>query len=1417
MHKMLQGLARLPDLKPMGKMTHFVGMPDALPMSFTPPPAIVKAEDMRPEPAQNTYTVCTEICGNPAERETLDARVRKAIERLGNPADADMRERLLATGCLHFISLTVIERANEKEPSYLVMEMAADGNEDDVLQAICEHAGDRLFPIFQIAGCVKKREHLIGHLQDHAVTLTQSAWPEFFSGKGRNGLAFNGTPGLSVQRIQAEEELADFVGNKIAELDCEGEGSGAKSPQQILQEVRSELAAPDLTAQAPETAKALWTLENSKPPVFAETPDSPWNKGGGMMDNVARLFPRAFLAYFGLLYLAVAAFTSFIIFGGKTTKNALCKAAEGCRLPGDIGGSNILPNPVNLSELSQIPDGAETLFLYHSPINVLLGILAAFIFSIVMAIAATWLRKGTDKIFSYGFARMGHIFWFVLALVLFIGYHTAYPYLPESLQWKPLSRSGMDFYRIGIYHGFWAAGFTAIFTGSAIVGGRLRPSRSLAAILATFMMAITTLSVGTNQLRIMAVQNGDGGDYEILNRWGDAGLQDLVFYPLLIALILTAALYAFSLSFPRLNAFKKTNHLLTAFAIFFAFIFTTSFVAWDSLAAMAKDAVPLALSWALIPLLMATLFMSAYLAYNRYIIGKRYNYAAFWKQTLGLAALASLLWHMPSWATSGTGQAAMVFTLAIPITLIVIAVFLLLLVGLIRRSENRNRPHDAEPGTETIREIMARENQGVAQNHMTSVVRIIPEQFRRRFTLPLALNIILTGLTNHKSRPGFLGTVGTVHYARWVHLPKTNNYVFYSNYDGSFENYLEDFITKASFGLTGTWSHSVGFPESKLLFFKGAEDGDRFKRYARGSMIPTPFWFSAYPNITAEQIRRNALIRDGIARIDSPSDAEAWLDLFGSRTRPAHVIQSERVQTMVFSGAGKLKAGACLVISSDVPDQISKSFKNWVREVSPLITYGESSPTHRASYIAFANSGLIRLGLAHDLTQATPWEGSEELIGLEKRNQFPPVLSLGMDSPTRQNVLGDTGVDAPEHWQWGSGETKAHAVLLVYAVDRADLKKLIGQHAALMKIHGLSYEKIDFEDIPLGKLATEPFGFVDGVSQPILRGTQRAANKPGDSIHLVNPGEFILGYADDRNYYPPSPQIEAVRDAAHDLPATVSEQPMLYPKFDGIGGNTLRDLGRNGSYLVIRQLEQDVEGFERVTKELAKPFCPVTRSKKKNERRLKKTQDVIQAKMMGRWHDGRSLLENPVRIRREGGGHIDFEYRENLPETRRPDNEFLYGSDDPQGHACPFGSHIRRTNPRDGLEPESKDALGITNRHRLLRRGRPYIQGNKKGTFFMCLNADIDRQFEFVQQTWVSSPKFHGLRNEVDPITAQGIHKDLAGDMSLAGEAKDNLEFTIQAEGQGIPIKGLKSFVTMRGGGYFFLPSRDALRFMSRE
>lgn len=1417
LHKMLEGLKMLPDLKALAPLGRFLTLPDEMPMQFTLPAHIAAAQKRGGEPSQNLYTFCTEICGDMEDRETLDGRVINAIEGLGNPAHDTIRQKILNTNLIHFMSLSVISGANKSEPSYLVMEMGADGDEDDVITALCKHLGDDLYPIYELAGCVKKRSAMVGHLQDHAIELAQSSWPEFLSGKRRNGLGFSGTAGLACDRIQAEDRLAEFAIDTISGIDAQGEGTAVKSPQQILQDVREALNAPDIETTHPDVAAARWALENSAPPNYAEKADSEWKLGGGLMSAVVKMFPRNFIAYFGLLYLAVTAFVSVVIFGNGSKKEQLCAATEGCRLPGDSGGTNLLSNPVGLED---IPNGLGTLFIYHSPFNIALAIFSAFLLSIILAISAKWIRSGIDNYFSMGFARMGTIFWFIFALVLFIGYQTAYPYLPASLQIDWANTRGLQFFRISPHPWFWALGFTIIFAGFAILKKRVRPERSLSAVLTTYMMAITILSIGINQLRLMEAIKGPITDFTVLNRWESAGLQHLIFYPLLLAILLTAAVYAFSLSFPKFNFMKKKGALFGVFGVFFSLVFATTFFSWEEVTRLADQSGNWALSWIIIPLMAATVLMLLYLTFNRYIIGKKFTIKAFWRITLGLAAIISLSVHINIWATTRLGETLVAFILAIPVTLFFIAAFAGLLFVMIRASEIRNKPHDTETQTSNLQEIMARENNVVAQNHMISVVRLVPEQFRRRFTLPLALNIILEGLKNNSYRPGFLGSIGTVHYARWVHLPKTNNYVFYSNYDGSFENYLEDFITKASFGLTGAWSHSVGFPETNLLFLKGSQDGDRFKRYARGSMIPTPFWFSAYPNISAEQIRRNALIRDGIARIDSPSDAEAWLDLFGSRTRPKHVIQTERIQTLMFSGAGKLKVGACLVVRCDNLNANKENFKNWVRDVMPSITFGETSPAHRASYIAFGKDGLTQLGLSTDLSQDTPWTGAEELMGETPRTKFPPVLSLGMDNETRKNILGDAGIDAPKHWDWGSineeGEDNtAHAVLLVYAVNKTDLNKLIKEQAKLMSGHGLSFKQINFEPLVSGEMAKEPFGFVDGISQPIMRGTRRAASHE-DSHHLVNPGEFILGYEDNRDYYPPSPQVEAVRDGASDLPATVQHQPQRYPKFEPTGSNTLRDLGRNGSYLVIRQLEQDVDDFHAVTEKIAKGICPITGETAKDKHRIKKAKEVIQAKMMGRWQDGRSLMENPVRIHREKGGHFDFEYKENLKPTWTPENEFLFGQDDPQGHACPYGSHIRRANPRDGLETDSADALDIVNRHRILRRGRAYVQGNKKGTFFMCLNADIDRQFEFVQQTWVASSKFHGLRKEVDPITAQGIHKDLAGDdMALSG-IKDNLQFTIQAPGQEIPIKGLKSFVTMKGGGYFFMPGRDALRFLSR-
>jgi len=1256
LEKMLVGLTGLKDLRPTGKLTRFMGqsLPDAYPMQFTPPlPGPAK------EAGQNLYTVCSEIRCPPEQRPQIEQNVLELIKELGNPGDEDMRRRLLATGCIHFMSMNVIKGETSKEPSYLVLEMSADGDEDQVLAKICEHAGDRFYKIYEKSGNVKKPSDLLPHMRNHAVELTQSVWPEFFSGKRRNGLGFNGTGGLTSKRIRAEQTLVAFARNEIAKVDETGAGTSDKTPQQILSAVRGSLSDPELEKSNPDVAASKWVLENSVPPIYAEKSDSEWLlAGGGMASTIAKMFPRPIAVYFGVFYLLVAALISLFLFGGNTGPTALCAQIPGCN------GNLLMENPIDLGAMPK-SDGPH--YLFNNPANIGFGFIAAFIFSVLISTAFALWRRLTGGFYRYGFNQIGAIFWLVLGLVFIVGLQTLNPFLPPDWQIPLFDRKGMEIFYMRPEYWIGITTSTIVVIFYLLVTNRLRFDQILAVTSAAFLMIAAVVFVTQHQIKIMKIGNDPEGNSYVLNRFGDAGLDHLIFYPFLMGLLIVMAIYAFNLSFPKLNRFREMRHYMTIFAGAFLFVFVTSFFSWTDVIALKNNAQPILKEWVLFPLFAGLILLCAYYAYNHYLIRRKFTYKKFFSVLIMVGAVLSLLWHLPQWATQAVGEHLLSFVLAIPTALILIGMYLALLYILITRSEKANTPHDTETQTELVGEMMRNENQEAAQNHMTSVVGLIPSQFRRRFTLPLALSIVLQGLKANRNRPGFLGSIGTVHYARWIHLPKTNNYVFYSNYDGSFENYLEDFITKASFGLTGVWSHSVGFPKTKLLFFGGSEDGDRFKRYARGSMIPTPFWFSAYPSVSAEQIRRNALIRDGIARIDSPSDAEAWLDLFGSISRPEHVIEDDRVQSIMFSGGGYLRSGACLVVQSK--DGSSDKFRNWVGDVSPLITFGDVSPKNPCTYIAFGKDGLELLGLGNDLKHEDPWDGRNQLTGPPHRVKFAPAFCLGMDHETRQNILGDGGEDAPENWKWGSGEKRAHAVLMIYARDQAALKTLLNTHKKLLSKNGLGVKIISFEDIPKKGFGKEPFGFVDGVSQPILRGTRREA-RTGESIHLVNPGEFILGYKDERGYYPPSPQIGAHRDTEKDLPATVTEMPQRYPKFEPAGENTLRDLGRNGSFLVIRQLEQDAKGFKEVTGKIGQSLCPHD---------PEGAAEVIQAKMMGRWQDGRSLSDNPVRIKRNAAGELEFNYKRDLDPVSRPYNEFLFGKDDPQGHDCPFGSHIRRS------------------------------------------------------------------------------------------------------------------------------------------
>ena len=1053
---------------------------------------------------------------------------------------------------------------------------------------------------------------------------------------------------------------------------------------------------------------------------------------------------------------------------------------------------------------------------------------------------ASGLRRALRPVRSFGFSRMGSVVGFSAAFALFallVSLRHSYG-VPVLAGWgDPLGRPDLARFALGTGHWAWVGVLSVALLAYAVVRRGLRPSGLAFAALGT--LATVTLFVTVGQQQWVVFNDALGAP--VANRWGAASVATLIFFPLIYAVGMVTAALGLARSWPALDAPLFRVRPVAALLGLTALFALSSFFTRDAVTAALAAWRDWGLHFVLVPSAIASAGVALYAFLTRSTNGRRATPGAWTALTAGLSAFAALLLSAAGWAGPAAASLLIALGVSVPLYALLVGVVLGALAGLIRLSERRNVFTDQEPQRSNIEAIMARENQASVQNHMTSVTRIIPSSFRKRITLPLALRIVAEGLMNGAYRPGFLGSVGTVQFARWIHLPRTNNYVFYSNYDGSFESYLEDFITKASFGMTGVWSNSVGFPPAKLLFLEGSEDGDRFKRYARGSMVPTPFWFSAYPNLSAEQIRRNALIRDGLARIDTASDAQAWLDLFGSVARPETAIEDGSVQSILFSGNGKLKEGACIAVVPDA-DGTPEDFRRWLCRAQARVTYGDTAPQTRASYVALGRRGLSLLGLDGDLSSEGRWTGADERArGTEgiggagrtggagaARTLFPPALAMGMDHPSRRFVLGDEDEDAPHNWDWGSGEREAAAVVFCYGRDETVFDAELAAHLADLEpiCRPAEHEIIRFDSLAGGELR-EPFGFADGISQPRIAGTSQLRSRVArDDLHRVEPGEFILGYRDNRDRFPPSPQIEAVRDTADDLPSPASRQPLRYPLFAarhiGSGEAALRrDLGRGGSYLVIRQLEQDVDLFHKTTIDMAADLrgdhCPY-------EPATFRTALALQAKMVGRWHDGYSLEQKPIRLQRDADG-TELIYRYDAPAPNDPggepvENDFLFGANDPQGDLCPFGAHIRRAFPRDGLDPDNPDSLSIANRHRLLRRGRSYRQmrGNReaRGTFFVCLNADIERQFEFVQQSWIGSPKFHSLTDEVDPITAQGVNQLLIKDPDKARWVTDGLPFTIQAGGREHRQHGMRKFVRLRGGGYFFLPSREALRFLCR-
>ena len=405
--------------------------------------------------------------------------------------------------------------------------------------------------------------------------------------------------------------------------------------------------------------------------------------------------------------------------------------------------------------------------------------------------------------------------------------------------------------------------------------------------------------------------------------------------------------------------------------------------------------------------------------------------------------------------------------------------------------------------------------------------------------------------------------------------------------------------------------------------------------------------------------------------------------------------------------------------------------------------------------------------LLDDVTSAKPWASVPDTtlnisftyaglvalgVGQAILDSFPEEFKQGMAA--RRAHLGDRGPSAPENWDDGFGTGEVHVEVDIHGTSNETLEVRCQRlHAGIAEAEGavvvIRDQRADL--LPAGR---DHFGFADGIARPAIKGSGVAAC-PGDGLPVagggwrsIRPGEFVLGYEDEDGGMPAAPAAP----------------------FD-----------RNGTFEVYRKMHMDVAHFRRYMEEAGAGFPGGSA--------------LLAAKVVGRWPDGTPLSLSPDRPDPSIAGN---------PEKV---NDFRY-EDDPDGVRCPLGAHIRRTNPRDN---DGMFGGKLSNRHRIIRRGRPYgpllpagtteDDGVERGLIFRCFQADIARQFETIQNLWVDD--------------GDGLHCGTDKDF-LIGDGTGSNKMTIQGSPPFI-LTPQPVFTIVKGGEYLFRPGIRALRWLASE
>ncbi|MFI6084841.1 Dyp-type peroxidase [Streptomyces sp. NPDC051217] len=490
-------------------------------------------------------------------------------------------------------------------------------------------------------------------------------------------------------------------------------------------------------------------------------------------------------------------------------------------------------------------------------------------------------------------------------------------------------------------------------------------------------------------------------------------------------------------------------------------------------------------------------------------------------------------------------------------------------------------------------------------------------------------------------------------------------------------------------------------------------------------------------------------------RTYDPPRAETGLPLRGSREIQGDII------------AGAKKDHVQLVFLKFENDRLARI---WLRRLRPRIATTRQVAAFNAEFSrARKQSGgddPKALNAVWRVVSFT-YPGLKLLAGRDPFPSVPPGSTqeaFKQGPAARAAMLGDTGQCAPEHWLFGNGTGQpVHAVLTVSADRPQDLRVALTEEREEAVRHKVvivfEQDGATLEGTRRGK---EHFGFKDGISEPAILGfdppdPDRPEHKKGSpGTRIIPAGEIVIGYERDDG-------------RRTDLP----------------------DWARNGSFQVVRRLAQDVPGW------WAQVAARLNDLKRAEAVPPEATTEWLAARLVGRWRSGTPVSKCP---------HAD------TPSDAEAwsDNDISYRAD-PEGEITPLFSHLRKTSPRDGLllNPTDKETVpekGGLDGRRIMRRGIPYGQpfdpagsaGNgpdaPRGLVFVCYQADLVRQFEFIQKDWVEDPDF--------PMRSPDPGRD-----PLVGTATD-----VSFQGRQVRFE---QFVRTEGAVYAFSPSLSTIELLA--